>query len=175
MALGARRSRKLRSWGEDGVSILEYVLLVSLVALVGVGALLYLGRSSASPGHAANAVAVGVSGGAGTSPGPRSRVWCTTSSSDCTDAVSTGDQQVVSFWVTAGTPDYSFQLGHRVPGFVTLQDVDKVAGTGKVIIEPKSCAEAGTYDIALLVTDAATPPGSGQLSFSLTVSKSSTC
>src|SRR5215469_12055063 len=42
---------------EDGVSLLEYVLLVALVAMVCCGTLLYLGRGSASPRGAANGVA----------------------------------------------------------------------------------------------------------------------
>ena len=53
---------------EDGVSVLEYVLLVALVAMVATGTLLYLGRGSGSPSHVANNVGDNVA--VGSSPGP---------------------------------------------------------------------------------------------------------
>ncbi len=63
----------MRRYGaiEDGVSVLEYVLLVALVAMVATGTLLYLGRGSGSPSHVANNVGDNVA--VGTSPGSRKR------------------------------------------------------------------------------------------------------
>ena len=54
----AEPSVDMRRYGtiEDGVSVLEYVLLVALVAMVATGTLLYLGRGSGSPSHVANNV-----------------------------------------------------------------------------------------------------------------------
>ena len=58
----------MRRYGtlEDGVSLLEYVLLVALVAMVATGTLLYLGRGSGSPSHVVNNVGDNVA--VGTSP-----------------------------------------------------------------------------------------------------------
>ena len=39
------------------MSVLEYVLLVALVAMVSFGTLMYLGQGSGSPAHVANNVA----------------------------------------------------------------------------------------------------------------------
>ena len=38
------------------MSVLEYVLLVALVAMIATGTLMYLGQGSGSPGHVANNV-----------------------------------------------------------------------------------------------------------------------
>ena len=61
----------MRRYGttEDGVSVLEYVLLVALVAMVATGTLLYLGRSSGSPSHVANNVGDNVAVGGNGDPG----------------------------------------------------------------------------------------------------------
>ena len=54
---------------EDGVSVLEYVLLVALVAMVSCGTLMYLGRGSGSPAGVANNVANNVITQSGPLPG----------------------------------------------------------------------------------------------------------
>ena len=71
---------------ETGISTLEYVLLVALVAMIALGSLVYLGSGSGSPAHVANNVGNNVSGDAaasgagapiaGTSTGTPVKAWC---------------------------------------------------------------------------------------------------
>ena len=77
--------------------MLEYVLLVALVAMIASGTLMYLGQGSGSPGHVANNVANNVAvannvlqvgpGEAvgGESIGTPGQAWCTSGQTDCTD------------------------------------------------------------------------------------------
>jgi hypothetical protein len=155
------------------VTIFEYVLLVSLISLVAVGALLYLGQGSRSAAHVADSVAVVVSGGQGTSPGSAATDWCTSTSSGCHDTVDIGEPQVITFWASAGTSPYLYSLSHA-PVFMTLDNLDPSAGKGQLDIKPTSCADTGTYhDVAIVVKDSGDPPQDGQLTFSLTVASSS--
>ena len=55
-----RGEARVRLYTEEGVSVLEYALLVALVAMVATGSLLFLGRGSASPAHVVNNVASNV-------------------------------------------------------------------------------------------------------------------
>ena len=72
---GTWRSMRRYETTEDGVSVLEYVLLVAMVAMVATGTLLYLGRGSGSPSHVANNVGDNVAvGGNGRVP----ETWVTT-------------------------------------------------------------------------------------------------
>jgi hypothetical protein len=97
--------------GERGATILEYVLLVALVAMASAGALVYLGRGSASPGRAANNAAIGVSGGDGGSSGATpTTTWCASSASGCTLEAGVGDPKTINFWATGGIPPYNYSL-----------------------------------------------------------------
>ena len=60
--------QRWRRYPEDGVSLLEYVLLVTLVAMAAVGSLLYLGQAASSParcGQPRGAGGLRISGGSG--------------------------------------------------------------------------------------------------------------
>jgi hypothetical protein len=158
---------------EDGVSILEYVLLVALVAMVATGTLLYLGRGSASPSHVANNVVNNVSvgqngsqGGGGSSPigvSPSDTYWCTSGQSNCTDPINVSGTEQIQFTLSGGTAPYSFTLQGQ-QSFMSLDPVKHI-----INIHPSSCKEAGNYPISLIVTDSATPPDTGTLTFTLDV------
>jgi hypothetical protein len=153
--------------------MLEYTLLVTLVAMVSVGALLYLGRSAASTPSVSNEVAVGVSGGGGTSPGPPGSAWCTSGTPGCSDTITINGQQTIHFWASGGLTPYTAATITGAPSLVTLTAFDAVSGTGEVTVQPTSCSQVGSYNVAIVVTDSATPPGNGRLSFSLTVADGS--
>jgi hypothetical protein len=158
---------------EDGVSVLEYVLLVALVAMVATGALLYLGRGTASPLHVANNVGNNVSlgqnggqGGAGTSPigvSPSDTYWCTSGQSNCTDPMVVSGTEEIQFTLSGGTAPYSFTL----QGQQSFMSLDPAKHT--INIHPSSCKDAGSYMISLEVTDSAVPPDTGTLTFTLDV------
>jgi hypothetical protein len=169
-------SRKWRRrYSEDGISLIEYVLLVVLVSMAAVGSLLYLGRSTSSPAHAASHVALGVSGSPGAPGGSGSSgstAWCTDGASNCSDAIPLNGQQVIHFWATGGTPPYKYAL-MSAPSFMSLDSTNE-----EVVIQPTNCAQdVGTYNgIAIVVKDSAQPPDTGQLVFSLTVvAKGTSC
>jgi hypothetical protein len=170
----AARSR-LKATGDDGVTILEYVLLLAFVSLVAVGALVYFDKSNASPAgtaqRAASNLGVGVSGGNGTSRGPSPPDWCTSHTPTCTDTIAVNDRQTVHFWASGGVPPYGVSLT-GAPRFVSIQDFDASAGSGEVTIAPASCSALGSYRIGIIVNDGESPPSTGTLHFSLTVSGS---
>lgn len=172
---------------EAGAAIFEYVLLAALVALVAIGGLTYLGRSSAGharqAGHVVSEVGLrgstpGNQGGQRAGHGPKS--WCTSGEPGCELTVAVGQQKVIRFWVTGtGKPPYSYALyaasrhgtEGTAPGFLKLDSQGE-----KVLVEPTqtSCpSRAGssyTYGgITLSVSDHATPPDTGQLTFSVKV------
>jgi hypothetical protein len=160
---------------DEGVTVLEYALLLALVSLVAVGALVYFDKSGASPSEAAQRAAsnvgVGISGGHGTSPGPPSPDWCTSHTASCTDTIAVSNRQTIHFWASGGLPPYSATLT-GAPRFVSIQEFDAPVGSGEVTIAPTDCSEAGSYWVGITVNDAATPPSTGTLHFLLTVSGS---
>lgn len=167
---------------EDGVSVLEYVLLVGLVAMVAFGALVYLGRGSASPSHVANNVATNVTAGGGgatggggapingTSTGTPVKAWCTSAETGCTDPMyMNGQTEVIHFWATGGTGNYTYQLQGSVPPFM-IPDW----GAHEITVEPTDCSQdPGTYIVSLVVSD--TAGDTGTLNFTLNVAKGSMC
>ncbi len=163
---------------EAGASLLEYVLLVALVAAMGAGALAYLGRSNANFTRAGSAVSVGASDqpGAPGSPGPPgSTSWCTSGRSGCSDTVVSGSGQVISFTASGGTAPYHYSLRGN-PTFVNLSDLDPATGKGEIVVSPPTCAQAQDYGaVTLVVTGSGLPAGRGVLSFSLSVSRAPGC
>ena len=166
---------------EDGVSLLEYVLLVALVALVATGSLLYLGRGSASPSHIANHVGSVASvtnpggGGArgaldGTSTGTPVKAWCTSGGTRCSDPMlMNGQSEIIHFWATGGTGNYTYQLQGSVPAFMIPDWPDH-----EITIQPMDCSkDLGTYLVSLVVSDNA--GDTGTLKFSLNIAKGSLC
>jgi hypothetical protein len=169
---------------DDGVSILEYVLLVALVAMIAAGALLYLGQGSASPGHVVNNVGnnvgvnnnvlqvgpgVAVGGGSSGAPG---QAWCTSGQTDCTDPMAmNGQTEVIHFWASGGTPPYSYTLQGQQP-FMTLDPSAR-----EITVAPTDCLQdLGEYSLALIVQDSATPtPNTGRLDFIVQVDAGSLC
>jgi hypothetical protein len=199
---------KRRDRSEDGVSILEYVLLVALVAMLSVGALLYLGRSSSTPARVANNVAdnVGTSGASSAAAGANSttgnggndpagnagndpansptttsvgsgttsavKVWCTSGQAGCSDPMyMNGQAEYIHFWASGGVQPYTYKLA-GAPPFMSLDSAQR-----EIVVQPTDCAQdVGTYSgISIVVTDSASPPNTGQLDFSLTVAKGSSC
>ena len=167
---------------EQGASTLEYVLLVALVAMVSFGALVYLGRGSASPGRVAGHVATrvmvgdhGITGAEGSliqgaASGTPVKAWCTSSDSACSDPMSVnGQTEVIHFWATGGIRPYSYIL-QGGPQFMSLDPIAR-----EITITP-TCGDLGTYSPSLIVHDSAQPtPATGELHFSLTVEKGTLC
>jgi hypothetical protein len=167
---------------DNGISILEYVLLVGLVAMVAFGALIYLGRGSASPSHVADHVATNVTGGGGgaagaggdlmngTSTGTPMKAWCTSSETGCTDPMyMNGQTEVIHFWATGGTGSYSYQLLGSVPPFMVPD-----WSAHEITVKPTDCSQdPGTYILSLVVSD--TSGDTGDLNFTLSVAKGSLC
>jgi hypothetical protein len=197
---------------EDGVSILEYVLLVALVAMVATGTLLYLGRGSGSPSHVANNVGDNVAAGtnpdsgnvgngvavgsipisgnggnnvpAGTSSdsevagssingksmGAPVKAWCTSGETGCSDPMlMNGQPEIIHFWATGGSGNYSYQLQGSVPPFMIPDWPEH-----EITVEPTDCSQdPGTYIVSLVVSDSA--GDTGTLSFTLNVAPGSLC
>jgi len=159
-----------RRRGDEGASLVEYALLVALVALVSVGALLYLGNSSAGAVHKAAQVAVGFSG-----PEPSGHDWCTSANRGCSDAIDVTGQQVIHLSAGGGKSPYTFYL-RGAPSFVSLPEPGAGTGERDVYVHPTTCAQVGTYGgITVAVTDSASPQGRGELTFTLTVGPGSSC
>jgi hypothetical protein len=160
--------------GDRGATLIEYMLLVALVAMASAGALAYLGGMTASPSHVADKVAVGVAGGTGLAgttlphaPFPTT-TWCDSSAIGCTDTVRISGHQTITFWATGGTPPYKEVLNGN-PTFVTLQHVDSAGARGQLSIDPTNCNQAGAYEIELAVSELTGTAATGYLDFSLSV------
>jgi hypothetical protein len=151
--------------------MLEYVLLVALVAAASTGALVYLGRGSASPSHLVQQAAVELGGRGGSAVSTGSE-WCSSAATGCSDQLSAGNNQTIDFWASGGLSPYSYSLSNA-PSFVSLRDLDAAGGKGEAVVEP-SCSDVGTYNhISIVVQDSSTPPSKGTLTFSLTVATGS--
>ena len=175
-----RLGRGEGSSGEAGAAILEYVLLVTLVALVAVGGLVYLGHTNVSPVRQAGSLVrdMALRGSARGGQGPKR--WCSSGQSGCMVTVAVGGQEVIRFWVTGdGTGPYTYSLyaasrgGTETspPAFLKLYSEAQ-----QVSVEPtpRSCPPGAgtsyTYNgITLSVADHSTPPDTGQLTFSVRV------
>ncbi len=180
---------------EDGVSVLEYVLLVALVAMVATGTLLYLGRGSGSPSHVANNVGDNVAVGSnpgpgngsnnaavgngsdvagssikGTSTGAPVKAWCTSAETGCSDPMlMNGQPEIIHFWATGGSGTYSYQLEGSVPPFM-IPDWSN----HEITVEPTDCSrDPGTYIVSLVASDSA--GDTGTLNFTLNVAPGSLC
>lgn len=159
---------------EHGATMLEYVLLLALIAMAGTVGLIYLGTSDAGPSHAATHAAAGLSASGIPGPTVHPTAWCTSSVHTCSDKVALGQTQTVDFWSSGGAPPYSYELKGGA-SFAHLQGVDASAGTGKVAIAPVLCDQVGRYDLAIVVTDSGAPPVHGSLHFALTVAPGNNC
>jgi hypothetical protein len=166
--MGARAGT-LRGGGrahyERGASLLEYALLLALVAVVATGALVMVGKSARSPQRVAGNVAkaVGLSGHS-------TKWWCTsTTTAPCTLSVAEGETRVIHLFPSGGRPPYGYYLvGAPQDGFLKL-----VSGSNEVVVAP-TCGDAGTYPgVTLIVTD--TAGDGGQLVFSVVVLSGATC
>jgi hypothetical protein len=122
--------------------MLEYVLLVALVAAASIGALVYLGRGSASPSHLVHQAAVELGSGGGPAVSPGSE-WCSSAATGCSDHVSAGNNQTIDFWASGGLSPYSYSLSNA-PSFVSLRDLDAAGGKGEAAVGP-SCPDVGTH------------------------------
>ncbi len=149
-----------RAAGDRGASLLEYVLLLALVAMAGVGSLIYLGNGSSSASHVANQVAIGLNNAT-----PSSADWCTSSSDGCTLSVVAQGSKYIFLTAGGGTPPYAYSL-QDAPAFLSLD--------GAMVTISPACSDAGvsstgrTYTgITIVATDSTGK--TGDLSFSLTV------
>ena len=160
--------------------MLEYVLLVALVAMIATGTLMYLGQGSDSPGHVANNVAIngdalqlrpGEAVG-GASIGTPGQAWCTSGQTGCTDPMAmNGQTEVIHFWASGGAPPYSYTLEGQQP-FMTLDPSAR-----DITVAPTNCFDdLGKYSLSLIVQDSATPtPNTARLDFTLQLDAGSLC
>ena len=178
-----RLGRGEGSFGEAGAAILEYVLLVALVALVAVGGLVYLGHTNARPVRQAGSLVrdMALRGSArGGHGGQGPKRWCSSGQSGCVVTVAVGGQEVIRFWVTGGgTGPYTYSLyaasgdGTETspPAFLKLySQAEKVSVEPTPTSCPPGAGTSYTYNgITLSVADHSTPPDTGQLTFSVRV------
>lgn len=156
-----------------GLAVLEYVLLLALVALAGGAGLVLLGASTRGPASWAHQIEVKLqassNGDGGSGGGPGDAWWCTSDRSGCVATVPVGGTVVVHFWATGGQPPYSYALAGQ-PGFARLASPDYNGGTGEIVISPLQCSDVGRYGpMSLTVTPSQGAGTAGLLTFSVRV------
>lgn len=170
---GARGTRGVPSAGRDdvGASLVEYALLLALVAVVAIGALVALGGSVS---NTVDSVASGIAGTVTSTSNPASssgQLALSDPSGNAGPYVLTvpGAGGTAQFDTSGGVEPVSFALrtgtggsGESVPSGATISD------TGLLTIPGGS--KAGTYAFLVEATDSASPvPASTQLVVDLTI------
>ncbi len=148
-ASSGQRARRLRvrftNRDETGASLVEYALLLALIAVVAIGALTFLGHTvSNTLNNVGNDIAIGApaggGGGGGGGGGP------TFTDAGGTDTVTSGQGGTFAFTTTGGTLPVTFSISGQPTG-VTIASATGVltVGTGTA---------HGTYSIIVTATDA---------------------
>ena len=158
-----------------GLAVVEYVLLLALVALAGGAALVLLGASTRGPASWAHQITVQLQArsqaGGGSGGGSGDSWWCTSESTGCIATVPVEGTVVVHFWATGGEPPYSYALAGQ-PGFARLASADYGGGTGEVVISPVLCSDVGLHGpMSLTVTPSLGVGTAGMLTFSVRVAR----
>ena len=170
---GARGTRGVPSAGRDdaGASLVEYALLLALVAVVAIGALIALGGSVS---NTVDSVASGIAGTVTSTSNPASSsgqlaLSDPSGNAGPYDLTVPGAGGTAQFDTSGGVGPVSFALGtgtgrsgESVPSGATISD------TGLLTIP--SGSSAGTYKFLVEATDSASPvPASTQLVVDLTI------
>ena len=187
----ARRCwRKRRAGAEAGVAILEYMLLVALVAVAAIGALVYFGGVSAGPVHQLNTIgsALGLGGYTSTPggqvsqptgrPGGGSSAWCRSGGGPpCILELQDNATLTINLAVRGGDGPDRYSLSYSPPqdrpGFLVLESLGQNGQDEKVQVGPASCPPGGGSGypgiFTLVVADSASPPDTARMRFSVEV------
>ena len=141
----ARRVR-VRSANRDekGASLVEYALLLALIAVVAIGALVFLGHTvSNTLNNVGNDIATGAAGGGGGGGGPTFSDGG--GAATVTDTVTLGQAGTFTFTTTGGTAPVTFTISGQ-PAGVTIN-----SGTG--VLTVATTTNSGTYSITATATD----------------------
>lgn len=173
------------------MAILEYMLLVALVAVAAIGALVYFGGVSAGPVHQLNNIgsALGLGGYTSTQAGQPSQptgnfgggksAWCRSGSGPpCTLELQHNATLTINLAVRGGEGPDSYSLNYsppqEEPGFLALESPGQNGQDETVQVGPARCPPGGGPGypgvFTLVVTDSASPPDTAQMRFSVEVS-----
>ncbi len=150
---------------DNGASLVEYALLLALIAVVAIGALVFLGNSvSNTLNTVANSVGSTSDGSAGSGTAASFEVVNPgggTSDPFTFFVFSSGGSTSSSFSSENGTGEVTYSL-HNAPQGVSLTDKPPV-------LTVDSSVRPGTYSFQVIATDSAAPPDTATRDVTLTV------
>lgn len=170
---GARGARGISSGGrgDAGASLVEYALLLALVAVVAIGALVTLGGSVS---NTVDSVGSSIAGTVTSSSSPASSsgqlaLSDPSGNAGPYDLTVPGAGGTAQFSTSGGTGAVSFALGTATGSSgESVPSGASISGTGLLTIPGGS--KAGTYEFVVEATDSASPvPASTQLVVDLTI------
>ncbi len=152
------RGLRARRQGDEGASLVEYALLLALIAVVAIGALTFLGKTvSGTLNNVGNTIALGGSGG-GSGPVFTDSTGTPLASTTVPNFNAGIPGQSNQFYAS-GTPPTTFTLTNsNLPGTMTLSSGGLLSGTPST--------PGGPYTFTVTATDSS---GSVSTQFSLTV------
>ncbi len=167
-ASSGQRARRLRvrfaNRDETGASLVEYALLLALIAVVAIGALVFLGHTvSNTLNNVGNDIATGAAGGGGGGGGGGGPTFSDGGgASTVTYTATLGQGGSYTFATTGGTAPVTFTISGQ-PAGVTIN-----SGTG--VLTVGTGTSGGTYSIIVTATDK--NGNTGTQTLTLTVSPS---
>jgi Flp pilus assembly pilin Flp len=170
---GARDARGVpsRGHGDAGASLVEYALLLALVAVVAIGALVTLGGSVSNTVDTVGSSIVGTVTSSSSPANSSGQLALSDPSGNAGpyDLTVPGAGGTAQFGTSGGTGAVSFALGTATGGSnESVPSGASISGTGLLTIPGGSTA--GTYEFLVEATDSASPvPASTQLVVDLTI------
>jgi Flp pilus assembly pilin Flp len=166
-AESGRRVRSLRvrfaNRDEIGASLVEYALLLALIAVVAIGALVFLGHTvSNTLNNVGNTIASGTSGGGGGGGGGGPTFTDGSGASTVADTITLGQGGTFAFATTGGTAPVTFSI--------TGQPTGVSIGSSSGVLTVPANTNSGTYTIVVTATDKNNNKGTQTLN--LTISPS---
>ncbi|HEY5320719.1 MAG TPA: Flp family type IVb pilin [Galbitalea sp.] len=160
-ASSGQRARRLRvrftNRDETGASLVEYALLLALIAVVAIGALVFLGHTvSNTLNNVGNDIAIGNPGGGGGGGGGGGPTFTDGGGGGTvTDTVALGQAGTFAFTTTGGTAPVTYSISGQPTG-VTIAPT-----TGVLTIAAGT--NSGTYSIIATATDTNSKTGTQTL------------
>ena len=152
--------------GDDGASLVEYALLLALIAVVAIGALVFLGNSvSNTLNTVANSVGSSSDGSAGSGTAASFEVVNPgggTSDPFTFFVFSSGGSTSSSFSSENGTGGVTYSLRNAPQGV-------SVATSKSPVLTVGNSVSPGTYSFQVIATDSASPPDTATRDVTLTV------